>query len=203
MAPDVGVFGALADPGDTAAWDDLAELVGPGRGVGLFPLVAPLPDGWTESFRLAGVQMTADGVGGDRRDDVVDLGSADVDEVMDLVERTRPGPFARRTIELGGYVGVRADDRLVAIAGRRLATDRFVEISAVCVDPDHRRQGLARVVVDAVIAGIRAEGRVPMLHAAADNTGAIALYEAMGFEHTAAFDFVGVQAPRDPRVDGR
>lgn len=202
MDPEIGVFGALADPDDPAAWDDLGELVGPGGGIGLFPGLGAYPDGWSEVFRLAGVQMIASEIAGDRRTDVVDLCADDAAEVIDLVDRTRPGPFARRTIELGGYVGLRDDDRLLAVAGRRLATDQFVEISAVCVDPGHRRQGLARVVVDAVVAGIRAEGRIPMLHAAADNTGAIALYEAMGFVVTKRFDFVAVQAPGDPDPTG-
>ena len=192
---EVGIFGALADQHDPAAWHALADLLGPAGTVGLFPLDVPAPPGWVETFRLAGVQMLGDAVGGRRRSDVVDLGPDDVDEVVDLVERTRPGPFARRTIELGGYVGLRDEGRLVAMSGRRLATDRYIEISAVCVDPDRRRGGLARVLVEAVIAGIVEEGRVPMLHAAASNTGAIALYEAMGFTISRRFDFVGVQAP--------
>jgi len=192
---DVGIFGALADQQDPAAWRSLADLLGPGGTVGLFPLDVPAPPGWAETFRLAGVQMVGDGVVGTRRSDVLDLGADDVDDVLELVARTRPGPFARRTIELGGYVGLRDEGRLIALSGRRLATDRHVEISAVCVDPDRRRGGLARLLVEAVVAGIVDEGRIPMLHAAASNTNAIALYEAMGFTISRRFDFVGVQAP--------
>src|SRR4029079_8589452 len=106
-------------------------------------------------------------------------GATAVDAVLDVCDRTHPGPCARRTIELGGYVGLRDEGRLIALSGRRLATDRHVEISAVCGDPDRRVGGLARLLVDAVVAGIVDEGRIPMLHAAASNTNAIALYEAM------------------------
>ena len=192
---EVGIFGALDDQHDPAAWRALADLLGPAGAIGLFPLEVPAPPGWGETFRLAGVQIVGEGVEGRRRSDVLDMGAGDVDDVLDLVERTRPGPFARRTIELGGYVGLRDDGRLVALSGRRLATDTHVEVSAVCVDPDRRRGGLARVLVEAVVAGIIEEGRVPMLHAAASNTNAIALYEAMGFTISRRFDFVGVQAP--------
>ena len=48
------------------------------------------------------------------------LGPADVGEMLALVELTRPGPFAVRTVELGGYVGVFDDGALVAMAGERL-----------------------------------------------------------------------------------
>lgn len=48
---------------------------------------------------------------------VVELGAADVPEMLDLTARTRPGPFWRRTHELGTYLGVRLDGRLVAMAG--------------------------------------------------------------------------------------
>jgi ribosomal protein S18 acetylase RimI-like enzyme len=198
MDADVGIFAALADQRDPRAWDDLAGLVGAGSDTVLFPLTTTPPSGWRDQLHIPGVQMVGHGVDGRRRADVVEVGAADVDEVLELVERTRPGPFARRTIELGGYLGLRRDGHLVAVAGRRLATDGLVEVSAVCVDPAHRREGLARVVVDAVVAGIRAEGRTPMLHAAADNTGAIALYEAMGFEVSDRFDFVDLRTPGDP-----
>jgi predicted GNAT family acetyltransferase len=57
----------------------------------------------------------------------------------------------------------------------------WTEISAVCTDPAFQGQGLARRLVLAVAAGIKARGETPFLHAAADNTGAIRLYERLGF----------------------
>jgi predicted GNAT family acetyltransferase len=69
------------------------------------------------------------------------------------------------------------------------------EISAVCTDPAARGRGLATRLVLAVAAGIRARGELPFLHASADNTTAIRLYEQLGFRLRARPSFVAVRAP--------
>ncbi|GMA85333.1 hypothetical protein GCM10025868_05830 [Angustibacter aerolatus] len=113
--------------------------------------------------------------------DAVRLTAADVPEMLALVERTRPGPFLPRTIEMGTYLGVRREGRLVAMAGERLHPPGWTEISAVCTDESARGQGLATRLVLAVAHGIRERGETPFLHAAGDNTNAIRLYESLGF----------------------
>ena len=50
---------------------------------------------------------------------IVALGAADVTEMLALAGVTKPGPFGARTIELGGYIGIRRRDMLVAMAGER------------------------------------------------------------------------------------
>ncbi len=59
------------------------------------------------------------------------------------------------------------------------------ELLRVGVAPDERRRGLARVLVEAGLARLRAE-RVEVCHleVRVDNLGAIALYEDLGFERT-------------------
>ena len=50
------------------------------------------------------------------------LGPADVGQMLACWWNSpTPGPFSVRTIDLGGYVGVFDGDRLVAMAGQRLA----------------------------------------------------------------------------------
>ena len=120
----------------------------------------------------------------------------DVDAMLALVGRTEPGPFARRTHELGTYLGVRDDlVGLVAMAGERLRVPGATEISAVCTDPAARGSGLATRLVLAIAAGIRARGELPILHASADNTSAIRLYAQLGFTLRAEPSFVAVRAP--------
>jgi predicted GNAT family acetyltransferase len=87
------------------------------------------------------------------------------------------------------------------MAGERMRPPGWVEISAVCTDPDHRGQGLAVRLVRAVAAGIRERGETPFLHAAGNNTGAIRLYLAMGFDHRRDVNFHSYrrESPARPR----
>lgn len=113
--------------------------------------------------------------------DPIVLGRADIPEMLDLTGRTRPGPFGQRTIELGQYIGLRVDGTLAAMAGERMHCGRFVEISAVCVDPAYRGKGYAALLMTHLARTQQARGETPFLHVFTTNTGAIALYEKLGF----------------------
>lgn len=193
--PDVSVFHALPDHPDEQSWSDLAHLVGPGAELALNgPLIEP-PPGWALLGVGDGVQMLAEHVTPAPDDEAVRLTAADVPEMLALVERTKPGPFRTRTVELGTYLGIRRDGRLVAMAGERLHLPGWTEISAVCTDPDLRGQGLAGRLVRAVAHGIVARGERALLHAAATNTGAIRLYEQLGFVLRRKTTFVALRSP--------
>jgi predicted GNAT family acetyltransferase len=112
------------------------------------------------------------------------LGAADVADVadmLDLTARTRLGPFGRRTIEFGQYIGIRIEGALASMAGERMRFGRFVEISAVCVDPAHRGKGYAALLMTRLAQQLQASELTPFLHVFADNANAIALYEKLGF----------------------
>lgn len=145
---------------------------------------------------MPGVQLVgrSDRFGHDR-DDLVELGSEDVPEMLDLAALTRPGPFWRRTHELGRYVGVHHDGRLVAMAGERLRPPGWTEISSVCTAPNFRGRGLAAQVVSTLANGIVDRGERPFLHVAADNAGALALYQRLGFEVRRQVTFHGYRTP--------
>jgi predicted GNAT family acetyltransferase len=59
--------------------------------------------------------------------------------------------------------------------------DGCVEISAVCVSPEHRGEGYAALLVTWLVHTLREEGVVPFLHVFTSNVSAIALYERLGF----------------------
>jgi len=177
---DVARFYALADPSEPASWADLAELAGPGEVAVGGPVPARHP-GWELIAEIPGVQLVDVSLRAEPSPEAVRLTAADVPEILDLIERTRPGPFRPRTIELGAYLGIRRRGALVAVAGERMRPPGWTEISAVCTDPAYRGQGLATSLVRAVAAGIRARGETPFLHTAASNTAAIRLYESIGF----------------------
>ena len=115
--------------------------------------------------------------------------------MLELTERTKPGPFLPGTVELGGYLGIRREGRLVAMAGERMRPPGFAEISAVCTDEGWRGHGFAARLTRAVAAGIVARGETPFLHAAADNVNAIRLYKSLGFIHRRDVAFVAATVP--------
>ena len=203
---DVSRFGAFPEPPGPDHWAAMAQLIGPGSAVILIGDTGATPDGWTVDYEGVGAQMTGEGVASWTTDgaahptgfDIVPLGAPDAADMVELVALAQPGPFAPRTWELGGYVGVRAEGSLVAMAGQRLRPTGWCEISAVATHPDYRRKGLGEILVRVVAAGIVARGEVPVLHTAADNSGAIRLYERMGFTHRRRVRFVGIRAPGDP-----
>ncbi|WP_317441752.1 GNAT family N-acetyltransferase [Streptomyces collinus] len=199
---DVSPWLALpADP-DADDWADLAALAGPGAEVPLPGFRGQVPDGWEVTFRMEGVQFVDDGLAAAPDPEAVPLGPADVPEMLDLVARTRPGPFLPRTVELGTYLGIRRGGALVAMAGERLHPPGWTEISAVCTAPEHRGEGLATRMILAVAHGIRERGETPFLHTSAENGNAIRLYESLGFRLRRRTAFLAARAP-EPLTDAR
>lgn len=109
------------------------------------------------------------------------LGVADVPDMLELVAMTRPGPFGTRTHEMGEYYGIRVGGKLVAMAGERMRLPDYTEVSAVCVHPDYRGHRHAETLVNLVGKRVVARGETPFLHVFSDNTGAIKLYEKLGY----------------------
>lgn len=183
---DIEPFGATRDNSN----EQLAALAGlmpPDGHVALAEVdKLPAPPGFISMISTAIHQMTAPRIDPPGDDlDVVTLSSRDAPEMRALAELTQPGPFHARTHELGGFVGVRENGRLIAMAGERLKVPGFTEISAVCTHPDARGRGLAGALMRRVAAGILARGEELFLHVYPHNKGAIALYEKLGLRHRA------------------
>ncbi len=178
---DVAPFLGLPVPATAEDWRDAATLVGPGGYAAVPYAEAELPAGWRALMAFELVQMVGERVAPIDCEQAVELGGADVPEMLELVARTEPGPFLARTIELGDYLGIRCDGALVAMAGERLRLDGWTEISAVCTAPEHRGSGLASQLIGALTARIGRRSQRPFLHVMATNTGAIHLYEMLGF----------------------
>lgn len=200
LDPDIGVFAAAADdsPDSRAALDDLCRRY-PGAGLvepeGT-PIASVLPDLPVVS-RAACVQMTAASLtsGGPGVPDVLTLSEADADEMLALATLTRPGPFRKGTLRLGGFVGVRREGRLIAMAGERMKVDGFSELSGVCTHPDLRGQGLAGALSRIVVARILARGEQAFLHAYAEHAATIAFYEGLGFSIRARMTYTVLDGP--------
>ena len=199
--PEVAVFTGLADDTTAQAWNDLAGLVGTGGTAFLARRDVKVLPTWNEQFRAPCLQMWLPDHVSDRDDaddlvaPLVRLGARDVPQMLALVERTRPGPFLTRTVELGTYFGIRDGDELIAMAGERLHPPGFTEISAVCTDLGYRGKGLASKLVRAVARGIRSRGETPFLHLTVENETARRVYANLGFETRATLAVLGLQAP--------
>lgn len=181
--PSVSLFTAAKD--DTPeSLEALARLVsGPDERL-LFLQADPvrLPAGLAVVSAADAVQMIADRPFPRLSDPrIVPLGEADAADMLELATLTKPGPFSLRSLSLGGFWGIRADGRLVAMAGERLKQPGYTELSGVCTHPDCRGIGLARLMSLFVAGEICAKGERPYLHAYATNTAAIGLYEKIGF----------------------
>jgi ribosomal protein S18 acetylase RimI-like enzyme len=177
-----GRFGALADTSSTS-FESFARLFGPGDQLALFTVnEIRAPGQFAVDLRKNMEQMVGSTTPGwVDNTQIVPLDATDADDMMALVELTKPGPFATRTHELGRYLGIRVDGRLAAMVGERMHLDGYTEVSAVCVHPDYRGRGYARDLIVVLSNAILARGEVPFLHVFSDNESAFALYRKLGF----------------------
>jgi ribosomal protein S18 acetylase RimI-like enzyme len=194
---DVAPFGAVSDEPGTQDWDELAEILGPHHATVLFRPPLDVPSSWSVEGRIPTIQMMSAGAKGVDDPDLVPLVTGDVPEMLELIARTQPGPFSPRTIEFGGYIGIRHEGRLVAMAGERLSGGGFTEISAVCTDAEHRGRGYGTKFVLALVHRIRERGEEAFLHVATNNENAIRLYLALGFEIRREVEAVIVRSPSE------
>jgi len=181
--PAYGVFAALAGRSPEAVIDLAGLLAAHGDVAFLQPASPPEGPGVGIVSQDLGVQMTAERLtpAPTPAFEMTPLTSADGPEMLALATLTAPGPFFQRTHELGDFFGVKIDGRLVAMAGERMKPDGFTEVSGVCTHPDHRGRGYAGALMRLVAGRILDRGETAFLHAYASNTGAIALYESLGF----------------------
>jgi ribosomal protein S18 acetylase RimI-like enzyme len=187
--PEVTSLGAVREP-NAEGYASLAGLVSSG-GTVLLALADPFEAvaGWEHVVTVPGLQMVwHDDEAHNRRlnsagdlPPIIKLGLSDSPEMLELATLTKPGPFGTRTYELGNYLGIRSEGKLVAMAGERMKVPGYTEVSAVCTHPEHTGKGYAGGLTIQVMEGIRSRGEVPFLHVRRDNLPAVALYQRLGF----------------------
>jgi len=185
--PEVTALAGFDEP-TQEGYESLKGLV-EGRGTLALFLAEPYQprSGWEQVGSAPLLQMVCEN--GDARDvspidtetEIVELSAADSAEMIELTALTKPGPFGKRTHELGTYLGIRSGGKLVAMAGERLKVPGYTEVSAVCTHPEHTGRGYAGLLMTEVMRRIRSRGETPFLHVREDNVRAIGLYERLGF----------------------
>jgi ribosomal protein S18 acetylase RimI-like enzyme len=180
---DVTLLSGFTEP-SAEGYHSLAALTGQGGTTAVF-LDSPYENqqGWTWIAGAPLLQMVREQPlpTNGAHHEIINLGLQDSPEMLELTTLTKPGPFGPRTHELGMYVGIRQNGKLVAMAGERMKVPGFTEVSAVCTHPDHTGKGYATVLMREVMRQMRERGETPLLHVRQDNTRAIALYERLGF----------------------
>ncbi|MGA2718991.1 MAG: GNAT family N-acetyltransferase [Candidatus Acidiferrales bacterium] len=179
------------------AYASLADLLSDGQPAALFlPTEQNPPPGWRTIDSMPLLQMRLDDSRTIARAAHVDeLKPSDAAEMLALAQLTKPGPFGMRTHEMGNYIGIRREGKIVAIAGERLRVEGYTEISAVCTLPGYLGRGFAAGLIGELVARIRERGETPCLHVRGENTRAIELYKRLGFEIRAQMYALVVKRP--------
>lgn len=187
---EVSPFAGFAEE-NQHGFSELYELLPPGRKI-LYATTSSItqPAGWQLTHEIKGLQFVYEG------DDikaefsnVLPLTETHVEEMIELVRLTKPGPFGKRTIDFGSYFGIFDSGKLVAMTGQRLHIENYTEISAVCTHPDHLGKGYASVLLQHQLQIILQQGQYPFLHVRDDNERAIALYQRLGFTISRPMNF--------------
>ncbi|HST77019.1 MAG TPA: GNAT family N-acetyltransferase [Verrucomicrobiae bacterium] len=186
--PDVCPHGAFSEPTQDA-WNALSRLAQ--QPVTLFsvhPLQVPPRWSITRSVELYEMlQDDGDWLRESGRNDldgnrIEDLTQDDLPQMTSLYEATRPGrTISPRLNVLGGFVGIKREDQLVAMACLRLHCPGYREISTVATRPGQTGRGYGTALVTELAQRILDHGETPFLTVRTDNTRAIEIYRRLGF----------------------
>ena len=175
------LMAAAMQANDGPGFNDLRNLVEIGEAIGILGILPKELPAWEIVDSNVLPQMICDNLQPAHPVDAIRLTTDDVPDMLNLIALAQPGPFHARTIEMGNYLGIRQNGKLVAMAGERLHLTGYCEVSAVCTHPDYRGRGYGGALTTMVAEMISARGETPFLHVAPTNEGARRLYEKLGF----------------------
>lgn len=116
------------------------------------------------------------------KEEIVELNVSHIEDLLGLVKIVYPEYFKKKTADLGSYYGIFKENQLVAVTGERMKMNEFTEVSAVITHPDYAGKGYAKQLVTHAVNSILKQNKIPFLHVAKTNVGAIKLYEKLGFQ---------------------
>jgi len=125
----------------------------------------------------------------------LNVGSANA--LANLVNEVQPGYFKKKTKLMGDYFGIIKEGKLVAVTGERMKMNDFTEVSAVVTHPSYAGKGFARQLIAHTANKILDENKIPYLHVAETNFGAIRLYENLGFKTRRKISFWHLESRPD------
>ncbi len=126
------------------------------------------------------------------------LESKDLDDLLRLYQESYPGNwFDPRMLQTRQYFGLRANHRLVSVAGVHVYSEayRVAAIGNIVTHPAHRNQGYATLVTARLCQSLLENVEHISLNVKADNEAALACYRNLGFEIVAPYGEFTVSLP--------
>jgi predicted GNAT family acetyltransferase len=119
----------------------------------------------------------------------VRLGVGDAEAIADLMRRCEPewwgeakAENVRRALEIGLFLGIRKDGRLVSAGSTRFDIDFACNINMVATDEKYRSRGFATSIVSGLVDEILKRCPIALIHVIADNAPAVRAYSKVGFK---------------------
>jgi GNAT superfamily N-acetyltransferase len=183
MRPEFGPFAGLGEY-SKKAFDALSGLeIGPDGFWLLDTMPIEAQGDFEVTTRAHCHQMILDGIPQEiDAKDVIDLDGSFAEQMFELAKLCNPGPFAEKTNEIGPFIGIVKDDRLIAMMGERFRMPSFTEMTALSTHPDYRGRGFGAMLFTLTARKILKRGDTPFLHVYAENDKGIKLYESLGFK---------------------
>lgn len=172
------------DNPEQADLNAINAIVTPGEYIYMVGTLPILPDSWKLKAAIECLQMVISEkihIELVSTETIIELNAHDAPEMLELVNLVQPGFFYRDTYLLGRYIGIRKNNKLVALAGERLKMTGFSEISAVSTHPEYTGRGYARLLTAEIANKNIDQGNIPYLHVRSANERAIRVYDALGF----------------------
>lgn len=119
------------------------------------------------------------------------LSVEDTVETRAFFDESYPGNwFDERMLETGCYFGIRADGRLVCVAGVHVFSPRYrvAALGNIATHPAYRRRGFATMATAAVCAHLAPLCDCITLNVKADNAAALSCYSRLGFGVCASYE---------------
>ena len=126
-------------------------------------------------------------LGEKKSDRAFPLTNSHLPELNELYQQSNPdNAFDPLMLDTGKYYGCRSGEMLVSVAGVHVYSSsyRVAALGNITTHPDHRNQGYARLVTNALCQDLLKEVDYIGLNVKADNSPAIHLYQSLGFEFT-------------------
>ncbi len=186
--PDILPFAAVAEAGTVLSAASVLK-----HGTVFFCDVLPTlsGNGAAESrFRVAQMIYRGKAHAVPPHEEELELSLTHAADMVALTDVAFPGFFRIHTVQLGRYLGIKQDGRLVAMAGERFRFPGAREISAVCTRPGFTGRGYAAHLVTRLL---NTTSELAFLHVTESNTRAVGLYERLGFEHARTVEVMKVE----------